>query len=365
MAPASTSLVVFAALAFGVGPLAAAPSLVEAVEFGPSPRADADSPSSGPSSGETQDPDADADSGTRTRAKQAFDEGMSAIANGEYELAVANFERAYGLSAHPVTLFNLALALEKAKRLPEAWGLFDHIIDVVESNAERRELRRHMQSIEAQIAIIEINAQPNKRLCIDGLDMPKGETSDYRLAIEPGRHDMLLDEHAFSIDLRAGDRRMLLLERSQDLIPSERGSVLTPAMVGTAIGTGSLALALGIGAAAAKDDRVQTGLAASSATSAGLAVAASVVVLLLETRVISSRARTDQDGSKRKAVTCPGSPRLERRLDLRIGPQLGRPAEFAAAPPTAMSAMSAMSALSASADEFPHPHTIQPPRNSM
>lgn len=363
MALASASLAAFAALVISTSPLTSAPA---AVDFGPSPRADADGPSAGQP---VQSPDAERDD-PREIAKQAFDEGLTAVASGEFERAVTSFERAYGLRPHPVTLFNLALALEKAKRLPEAWELFDDIIDTVESNAERREVRRHMRTIEAEIAIVEIDAHPRQRLCIDGLDMPKGETSEYRLALDPGRYDMLLDEHAFSVEFQAGDRRVMLLDRADVLVPSQRKSVLMPAMVGTAIGTGSLALALGIGAAASKDDLAQTRLAASAATSAGLAVAASVVVLLLETRVITDPTLTYPERSNLSpGTTCPGSPTLERRLDLRIGPTLGRPAEYAISParraqpaPTIWAATDTGSRSDASAGEFPHPHTIMPPR---
>jgi hypothetical protein len=338
--------------------LAAFAALVVSAEFGPSPHADADGPSAGPS----ESPNTPSED-QRDTARRSFDVGLAAIASGEFELAVSSFEQAYGLLPHPVTLFNLALALEKAKRLPEAWELFDRIVDTVESNAERREIRRHMRTIEGEIAIVEIDANPRKRLCIDGLDMPTGETSDYRLAVVPGRYDMLLDEHAFSVEFEAGDRRLLLLDRADSLVPSERGGVLMPAMAGTAIGTGALALVLGISATATKDDLGQTGLAIGAATSAGLAVGASLVVLLLETRVITDRTRSYPEGSNRKSgTTCPGSRELERRLDRRIGPVPGRPVEFSIAP--SLPARLPVTA-SVGPDEFPHPHAIQPPRRHL
>jgi tetratricopeptide (TPR) repeat protein len=289
----------------------------------------------------------------RETAKQAFDAGLAAVAAGEYEAAVGAFERAYGLRPHTVTLFNLALALEKAGRLPEAWELFDDIIDIVESNAERREVRRHMRTIETEIAIVEIDAKPKTRLCIDGIDMPKGDVSDFRLAVEPGRHELLLDDQLFAVSFDAGDRRVLLLEDADELLGGRRRGVLMPAMIGTSIGTGALALALGIGAAASQDPQTRTGLAASAATSAGLAVAAGIVALLLETRKLDDpTARVDPEGGE----SCPGSTVLERRLDLRLGPTIGRPAEFASLLPPSMPVPAPVVAA------FPHPHGLQPPR---
>jgi hypothetical protein len=305
----------------------------------------------------------------RETAKQAFDAGLVAVTAGEYETAVAAFERAYGLRPHTVTLFNLALALEMADRLPEAWELFDDIIDIVESNAERREVRRHMRTIEAEIAIVEIDAKPKTRLCIDGIDMPKGDVGDYRLAVEPGRHELLLDDQLFAVAFDAGDRRVLLLEDADELLGGRRRGVLMPAMIGTAIGTGTLAFALGIGAAAALDPDTRTGLAASAATSAGLAVAAGVVALLLETRKLDDpTARVDPAGGQ----SCPGSTVLEQRLDLRIGPTIGRPAEFAMLPiprlptpslPAPVEGPARPVPMPAGVLAFPHPHGLQPPRN--
>ncbi|PRP91557.1 hypothetical protein ENSA5_54330 [Enhygromyxa salina] len=330
-------------------PLAAELAVGVSAELGPSPHAHQAEPSP-----DVDEPAPDVD--VSAAAKQAFDEGLAAVSSGEFEAAVSSFERAYELRPHPVTLFNLALALERAGRLPEAWGLFDDVIDIVESSAERREVRRHMRAIESEIAIVDVEARPQQRLCIDGLEMPGGDTNDYRLAVEPGRHELLLDEHAFAVDFEPGDRRVLLLDKADELVGSRRKSALMPAMLGTSIGTGGLAFVLGIGAAAAKDDLTQTGLAIGSATSAGLAIAAGVVALLIETRTISETPRERSSDSQ----ACPGSPELERRLDLQIGPTLGRPVEFAATPlPTPLP-----TSLTANI-EFPHPRGIQPPRGEI
>lgn len=347
MAFASVS---FAALAYAVSLFAAPPAEAEAA-VQPSGKADAVDlpPSDDPATTESVDP--------RETAKQAFDAGLAAVGAGEYAAAVSAFERAYGLRPHTVTLFNLALALEKAGRLPEAWELFDDIVDIVESNAERREVRRHMRTIEAEIAIVEIDAKPKTRLCIDGIDMPEGDVSDFRLAVEPGRHELLLDDQLFAVAFEAGDRRVLLLEDAEELLGGRRRGVLMPAMIGTAIGTGTLALALGIGAAVSIDSDTRTGLAASAATSAGLAVAAGVVALLLETRKLDDpTARVDPEGGQ----SCPGSTVLERRLDLRLGPTIGRPAEFALLAPLPPTPSLPVPAVVLA---FPHPHGLQPPRN--
>ncbi|MFO7564460.1 MAG: hypothetical protein R6X02_17570 [Enhygromyxa sp.] len=298
----------------------------------------------------------------RAAAKRAFDRGLDAVARGHFEAAVAAFEEAYRTRPHPVTLFNLALALEKAERLPEAYGLFDAVVDVVESDAERREVRRHMRTIANEIAIVEIDARPRRRLCLDGVTIPAGKTSDYRLAIEPGRHRMVLDDHEFDVEFTAGDRRVLLLDDADALVEGRRRGPLMPAMVGVTIGGGALAVGLGIGAALVTHDQTRTGLAAGSAGSAGLAVAAGIVALLLETR----RIEDPGGGPSKRGRGCPGSPELERRLDLQLGPMVERPAEFAElggpAIPMPIPPAPPSTQPSAIAAEFPHPRSIVPPR---
>lgn len=258
----------------------------------------------------------------REAAKQAFDRGLEAVGRGEYEVAVAEFEQAYRTRPHPVTLFNLALALEKAGRLPEAWELFDAVVDVVESEAERREVRRHMRTIANQIAIVEIDARPRRRLCIDGVAMPAGETSNYRLALEPGQHRLLLDDHELEVEFTAGDRRVLLLDDAEQYVEQRRRGPLMPAMLGLSIGSGALAVGLGVGAALTTDNPTRTGLAVGAAGSAGVAVAAGIVALLVETRAIAPRSREERDRGR----DCPGSEQLEQRLDLQLAPLLEQPA---------------------------------------
>jgi hypothetical protein len=268
---------------------------------------------------EPSEPSAD----DRQLAKEAFDKGLAAVASSEFEVAVDSFERAYTLRPHPVTLFNLALALEKAERLPEAWEVFEAVIDLVESDAERREVRRHMRAIAAKIAILEVHATVRYRICLDGSPMPRDENDDLRLALEPAEHVLLLDDHELHIQLEPGDQRVLLLEDSDLLIEGRRRSPIMPAMIGTAIGSGGLALGLGIGAAAVDDPRARTGLAAGAATSAGLAVIASVVALLVETRIVEESNKRDPEKPR-----CPGTPELDQRIDLRLAPTIRRPAEY-------------------------------------
>lgn len=257
----------------------------------------------------------------RAAAKRAFDAGLEAVARGEYGAAVSEFEQAYRIRPHPVTLFNLALALEKAERLPEAWELFDAVVEELETEDERREVRRHMRTIANQIAIVEIDAQPRHRLCLDGVAMPVGETSNYRLAVEAGPHQLLVDDQELEIEFTAGDRRVLLLDDVDELdeLRERRRGPLMPAMLGVTIGSGALALGMGVGAAVSTQEPTRTGLAIGAAGSAGVALAAGIVALVVETRNVKSKKSRAERERERE---CPGSEVLERRLDFQLAPLL-------------------------------------------
>lgn len=344
MVPAMLAASIVVAITF-----AAPPSLI-----GPGPHADAD----GGSAGDEQP--APAEDERRAAAKQAFDEGLQAVADEEFTAAVDAFERAYELRPHPVTLFNLALALEKAERLPEAWELFDTVVELVDSDAERRDIRRHMRAIEPQIAIVEIDANPRRRMCIDGFTMPAGQTSDFRLAVAPGTHDFILDDQHFSVDFQAGDRRVLLLDDVDEIVNGRRRGPLMPTMMGLTIGTGALAFGLGVGSAAAREPATKTGLAVGAGVSAGIAVGAGIVTLLLDRRVIPDPAAN----RRHRGPACPGSPELEDRLDRRLSPAIERPAEFALDfEPKLPVPERQLAEQRSTPDDFPRPQGIAAPRS--
>lgn len=301
--------------------------------------------------GPLQRPVVEADS-----AREAFDSGLEAVAAGEYDAAVVAFETAYALDPHPVTLFNLALALERAGREPEAWELFTATLDIVDSDAERQEIRDHLRELDRTVAVIEVAATPRYRVCIDGAAMPQRRGGRYRLALAPGEHALLVDRDRLELELRPGERRIVLLEDYAAPSSTHARGPLMPAMLGTAIGTGAAAVGLGVGAIVAPNDGVRTGLGAGAAASAGVALTTSLVALLIESRKIRELERRQRAPEPEAAPPCPGSTEIDQRLDLRIVPNVARPASFPAlelAPePEPREA----------AQAFPHPRSLRPGR---
>lgn len=308
--------------------------------------------------------DPDRSSEARVAAKLAFDEGLEAVADERYDQAIDAFHRAHALHPHPVTLFNLALSLEKADRLPESWSLFERVLGQLDDPNERQEVRRHLNAIEARIAIVEVDAQPTYRLCIDGHVMPAGPNGRPRMVLDAGTHGIDLDEHHIEIDLGAGERRLLLLDD-----PSARhGDIndeLTVPMLGVTIGGGALAIGFGIGAAVAQQPDARTGMAIGAASGAGLAVGAGLVALLLDRRLIHARKSKRRQQRDAEALVCPGSPAIAARVDVQLAES--PPVELPAGLPTTTNAPTPTAVLDRRTgvdppQVLPRPIGIRPPR---
>lgn len=110
---------------------------------------------------------APAEPATAREAKAAFDAGAEAYALGNYEQAVAKFERSYGLSHEPALLFNLGQAyakwydvsqdpahLRKAKKLFENYVVFLRSQDELDTKAEA-EANREIAAIDGKLERIE------------------------------------------------------------------------------------------------------------------------------------------------------------------------------------------------------------------
>ncbi|MCA9697195.1 MAG: hypothetical protein KC431_06700, partial [Myxococcales bacterium] len=166
-------------------------------------------------------------------------------------------------------------------------------------------------------------------------------------------------EHRFDVELRAGERRVLLLADSNSYLPGPRRSPALPGLLGLTIGSGALAVGLGVGAAVIRDPLTRRGLAAGAAGSAGIAMIAGITALVLERRA----GRSEPDEPRHQ--DCPGSPTLDKRIDLRVGPTLEQPAEFAELVGPRQELPSALVELAHSpAGSFPHPRGLVPPRRS-
>ncbi len=86
------------------------------------------------------------------RARGHFEAGTSAFAEGDYPLAIQEFQAAYAITEHPDLLFNIYSAAERAGRLVEAEQALAQYLELGRPGRERRSLTRRLTRLRARIA---------------------------------------------------------------------------------------------------------------------------------------------------------------------------------------------------------------------
>lgn len=222
--------------------------------------------------------DAAEDSPERIEAAEKFATGEIAFERGDYASASDAFARAQALSPHPDTLYNLGLALFHAGRLLEAWNVFDELLRAEASEFTHADARRQAELLRRRLAFVSIPAATTMPICFDGTRLGPDEERPTL----PGHHRVATPRMIHSVSLQAG-RTYVLDLRYFEAAPTPAVPPIAP-WIGIAAGASLTSLGLSIGAARAEDDTPQRGLAIGAASLAGLAVASSVVALVVHTR---------------------------------------------------------------------------------
>jgi tetratricopeptide (TPR) repeat protein len=85
------------------------------------------------------------------QARALFEQGEAAYEEGRYEEAVAAFEQAYGLSARPLLLYNIANAQERLGLLTEALQNLRYYLEDAPDD-ERPVIERRLRGLEDRVA---------------------------------------------------------------------------------------------------------------------------------------------------------------------------------------------------------------------
>ena len=85
------------------------------------------------------------------RARELFEQGEAAYEEGRYEEAIAAFEQAYGLSARPLLLYNIANAQERLGLLREALDNLRYYLEDAPDD-ERPVIERRIRGLEDRVA---------------------------------------------------------------------------------------------------------------------------------------------------------------------------------------------------------------------
>jgi len=85
------------------------------------------------------------------RARELFEQGEAAYEEGRYDEAIAAFEQAYGLSARPLLLYNIANAQERLGLLREALDNLRYYLEDAPDD-ERPVIERRIRGLEDRVA---------------------------------------------------------------------------------------------------------------------------------------------------------------------------------------------------------------------
>lgn len=218
------------------------------------------------------------DSPERIEAAERFAEGEVAFEQGNYEAAAEAFARAQALSPHPDTLYNLGLAQFHAGHLLEAWNVFDELLRAEASGLTHADARRQTELLRRRLAFVSIPAATTMPICFDGTRLGPDEERPTL----PGNHRVATPKMIHSVSLQAGRVYVLDVRYFESAPPPPAPHVLP--WIAVAAGSAFTSLGLGIAAARVQDDTPQRGLAVGAASLAGLAMASSVVAIVVHKR---------------------------------------------------------------------------------
>jgi len=94
------------------------------------------------------------------QAKKAFAAGTSAYANGEFESALASFERAYELTGSPDLLYNIATVSDRMRRDEDALAAYEGYLEARPKSADQ-------EHVESRIDVLRAAIEARKRAELD------------------------------------------------------------------------------------------------------------------------------------------------------------------------------------------------------
>jgi len=92
-----------------------------------------------------------ADEARLAEAKDAFDDGSRAYADGEFDSALASFRRAYELTGSPDLLYNIATVSDRMRRDEEALEAYQGYLDARPKSTDREHVEGRIEVLRAAI----------------------------------------------------------------------------------------------------------------------------------------------------------------------------------------------------------------------
>lgn len=216
------------------------------------------------------------DKAARAEASKHFKLGVRLYAEGKFDEALIEFERAYALSPHPSVLFNIAASHREMSHYAESIQFYEQFLAEAEGKVKPdlvARAREELDEVRSRVGSVSLNIKPDGvEVSIDGREL--GTTPlEEPVVLGPGRHTFTLRAPSGKVETRritlaAGD--MLPLE--VDLSGADTGTTAVDG-VPPVNGTGGMGGTTGAGGIAmdaepAAGGRGMLGVSAGFATNA-------------------------------------------------------------------------------------------------
>jgi hypothetical protein len=160
--------------------------------------------------------------------KQEFGAGIKAYQAGEFRLAALHFERAHGHRAHPVVLFNWALANTRDGKPVEALKQLEQVLaDEATPSELRPKVEAERDKAARNVARVVVDAAGTRiELFIDDVARPGDPPVG---VVNPGPHQVrvLIDGKLTitrGVDVRAGETLRLTVDQSREIVVGGAGA---------------------------------------------------------------------------------------------------------------------------------------------
>jgi hypothetical protein len=191
-----------------------------------------------------------ANANAEANARELFRQGNLLIEQSRYLEALDAFRGAYSAWQNPKIQLNIATTLRALERRAAAIDAYQEYLRAADPPPERRaEVEAILRDLDGLVAHVKLTLPGDtRRVVLDGTPLPADAAAE--LSLDPGHHLVVAETGAgtrsLPIDVRAGERRDVVIAASEPPAPASAPPALTAPPLDSAPETQRGALALGI-----------------------------------------------------------------------------------------------------------------------
>jgi tetratricopeptide (TPR) repeat protein len=163
------------------------------------------------------------------RARQAFQAGQQAFAEGRFEEAAQSFEEAFRIKPHANPLVNAGEAWERANQRVRAARVYQRVLEMEQAGErDRSDATERLARLAAELGAIVLVGDPGVRASVDDDEFQAGN----KVYVLPGEHRVTLSDveggAAGTLDVAAGAEKTVDLAKLRPRAPSGPAPPVAP-----------------------------------------------------------------------------------------------------------------------------------------